>query len=313
MRSLAIFAAGIAAAAAVAAVRAGAPAVPLQAALDVTWEPAHPLEGSLVSLRIAPAPGHDLPSGLAGTLAGEPLHLETGTAGSLAALAAVPLYARDTVWLRLAGPAAGTGDTARFAIPVAVRPTDRERLRVPPQFVRPPDSALAARLARERRAIARVLRGTHERPRLWTEPFLEPRDSRITSPFGQGRAFNADSSVRRHGGTDFAGTRGAPVHAANRGIAVLVADLYYAGTAVYLDHGAGLVTAYLHLDGTVVTRGDTVARGQLVGLVGATGRVTGPHLHWSALYGRLVFDPLDLLSLVAPPGVTTAAEPASAP
>jgi murein DD-endopeptidase MepM/ murein hydrolase activator NlpD len=66
---------------------------------------------------------------------------------------------------------------------------------------------------------------------------------------------------------------------------------------VYIDHGAGVVTAYFHLSKTVVSVGDTVARGQVIGLVGATGRVTGPHLHWAARYGATTVNPLDLISL----------------
>jgi murein DD-endopeptidase MepM/ murein hydrolase activator NlpD len=76
---------------------------------------------------------------------------------------------------------------------------------------------------------------------------------------------------------------------------VLVAFHFYAGRSVWLDHGAGLLTAYLHLSAAAVAVGDTVARGQVLGRVGRTGRVTAPHLHWSALYGRVGFDPLELL------------------
>jgi murein DD-endopeptidase MepM/ murein hydrolase activator NlpD len=95
--------------------------------------------------------------------------------------------------------------------------------------------------------------------------------------------------------------RGAAVQAANRGVVVLADELYYAGRAVYVDHGAGVVTAYMHLDRATVSVGDTVTRGQLIGRVGASGRVTGPHLHWSAYFGRISFDPLDLLTLARLP------------
>jgi murein DD-endopeptidase MepM/ murein hydrolase activator NlpD len=114
--------------------------------------------------------------------------------------------------------------------------------------------------------------------------------------FGVSRVFNG--VVRsRHLGVDFAGARGAPVRAANRGVVALVADLYLSGTTLLIDHGAGLVTGYLHLSRALVAPGDTVARGQLIGRVGASGRVTGPHLHWLAAYGHITFDPLDLLRL----------------
>ena len=93
------------------------------------------------------------------------------------------------------------------------------------------------------------------------------------------------------------GARGASVRAANRGVVALVADLYLSGTTVLIDHGAGLVTGYLHLSRTLVAVGDTVTRGQEIGEVGASGRVTGPHLHWLAAYGGITFDPLGLVGL----------------
>jgi murein DD-endopeptidase MepM/ murein hydrolase activator NlpD len=101
----------------------------------------------------------------------------------------------------------------------------------------------------------------------------------------------------RHLGTDFAGKVGAPVRAANAGIVALVADFYLAGTVVYLDHGEGIVTGYFHLSKALVATGDTVTRGQIIGRVGQSGRVTGPHLHWIARYGRLTVDPMSLLKL----------------
>jgi murein DD-endopeptidase MepM/ murein hydrolase activator NlpD len=76
-----------------------------------------------------------------------------------------------------------------------------------------------------------------------------------------------------------------------------VGDFFYNGKCVYLAHGAGLITSYLHLSATHVVVGDTVTRGQVIGEVGSTGRVTGPHLHWSVLYGRISVDPISLLNL----------------
>jgi murein DD-endopeptidase MepM/ murein hydrolase activator NlpD len=98
-------------------------------------------------------------------------------------------------------------------------------------------------------------------------------------------------------GTDFAGAIGAPVRAAGRGVVALVADFYLAGRAIYIDHGAGLVTAYFHLSKAEVRQGQMVNRGQRIGLVGRSGRVTGPHLHWVARYGTVSVDPLSLLGL----------------
>jgi murein DD-endopeptidase MepM/ murein hydrolase activator NlpD len=131
---------------------------------------------------------------------------------------------------------------------------------------------------------------------MWTVPFIKPRSSRITARFGSGRTFNR-TLASTHLGVDFAGTVGAPVRAANRGVVALVARFFLAGNVVYIDHGDGVVTGYFHMSKVLVAQGDTVARGQEIGLVGATGRVTGPHLHWSARYGALTVNPLDLLTV----------------
>lgn len=98
-------------------------------------------------------------------------------------------------------------------------------------------------------------------------------------------------------GTDFAGAVGAPVLAANRGVVRLVDAFYLGGNVIYIDHGAGLVTAYLHLSKQLVAEGDTVSRGDVIGHVGATGRVTGPHLHFIARYGNITVDGTTLIGL----------------
>ena len=87
------------------------------------------------------------------------------------------------------------------------------------------------------------------------------------------------------------GCTGRAVAALPGGSVALVGDFYYAGNAVYIDHGAGLVTAYFHLSKVNVAQGDTVAAGDTIGKVGATGRVTGPHLHWGVALNRAMVDP----------------------
>ena len=230
------------------------------------------------------------PGAVSGKLAGEPLHFEE-IGGAVRAIAAIPLGADDTVTAEI------TSDhgTQRLAMAVWRRSTRSERLRTADEFVRPPDSALEARLERERAQVRAVLLATHERPRLWTQSFVRPVPGRVISAYGTARTFNA-TLQSRHRGADLAGAVGDPIRSANRGVVVLVADHYYAGRSVWVDHGAGLLTVYLHMSATAVAEGDTVARGQLLGKVGMTGRVTAPHLHWSALYGRVGFDPLGLMS-----------------
>jgi murein DD-endopeptidase MepM/ murein hydrolase activator NlpD len=116
--------------------------------------------------------------------------------------------------------------------------------------------------------------------------------------FGDGREFNGQVQSR-HMGLDLAGPSGEPVVAAARGVVALVDEFHLAGNVVYIDHGAGLITAYFHLSRQDVAKGDTVEAGQQIGLVGATGRVTGPHLHWVARYGSVTVDPGSLLALAA--------------
>jgi murein DD-endopeptidase MepM/ murein hydrolase activator NlpD len=257
---------------------------------DVSWHPARPVQGSLIRVRVTwPEAAH-----LSGRLAGETLHFERDSAGAFHALAAVPLDARDTV--AGAAWAVGAGDTLPVRLPVALRASASERLRLAAEYVEPPDSALADRIAAERAQIRQVFARAHEGPRLWSLWFSPPRRSRITSTYGTRRVLNG-ATRSRHMGLDYDGATGDPVRATNRGVVALVGDFFYNGKCVYIAHGAGLITAYLHMSAVRVAAGDTVERGQVIGAVGATGRVTGPHLHWSAHYGEITVDPASLLNL----------------
>ncbi len=258
-------------------------------ACGVSWAPAVPRAGTLFRVLQSTSLASELSDA---RVAGEPLHFHTDGARQ-SAMAAVPIDSTQGVALIVRCSATRT-DTVR--IPTVQGDYRLERLRVAPRFVAPPDSATAARMAREAEAAARVSREAHATPKLWTAPFVVPRASRITSGFGGGRTFNG-SVTSRHMGTDFAGTVGAPVYAANRGIVRLVSALYLGGNVIYLDHGDGVVTAYLHLSKQLVQEGDTVARGALIGRVGATGRVTGPHLHFIARFGTITTDPASLLPI----------------
>jgi murein DD-endopeptidase MepM/ murein hydrolase activator NlpD len=256
----------------------------------------------LIALRVTP-PSTDGDSVVMvlGELAGEPLHFERRPAGGFEALGGVPLDAPDTIAVRLElHRATGVVDTAEVRMPVARRRAVVERIATAERFAETPDSTLTARIRAERELTREVARGAHDVPRLWVEPFVRPRPraSRVTSPFGIQREVNGVLGGK-HPGVDVAGATGAPVRAANRGVVALVGDLFYGGISVYVYHGAGLTTAYNHLSRATVAVGDTVARGQVIGRVGATGRVTGPHLHWGAQYGMLSVDPVGLLTLLA--------------
>jgi murein DD-endopeptidase MepM/ murein hydrolase activator NlpD len=271
-------------------------------AVPFASQPPTPRQGSLVTLLVTPtSPDGDSVVAVLGELAGEPLHFERGPAGGFRALGGVPLDAPDRIAVRLVlHRETGVIDTAEVRLPVARRRAVVERIATAPEFAEEPDSATAARIVAERERTRQVARGAHDVPRLWVEAFVRPRPraSRITSPFGGQREVNGVLRGK-HAGVDMAGATGEPVRAANRGVVALVGDLYYGGISVYVYHGAGLVTAYHHLSRATVAAGDTVARGQVIGRVGATGRVTGPHLHWGAQYGRLSVDPAGLLTLLA--------------
>ena len=272
----------------------------------LAWWPRSPLQGSLVRVVVRPPPG-DSVTAVYGELAGEPLHFERFTDG-FEALGAVPFSAQDSAAARIVIERAdGMGDTVVAALPVARRRVPREQLRVAPDFAEPPDS-LSERIRLEQELVQGVRQRAHETPRLWRVPFVRPRASAVTSVFGVARVFNKVLRSR-HWGVDFAGQIGAPVRAANRGVVALVADLYYSGTTVLIDHGAGLVTGYFHLSRVLVVPGDTVDTGQLIGRVGATGRVTKSHLHWFGAYGAITVDPLDLLRPNGPMRLTPGSPP----
>jgi murein DD-endopeptidase MepM/ murein hydrolase activator NlpD len=229
-----------------------------------------------------------------GDAAGEPLHFEPVERGFVALLG-IPVEGDDTLPVSLRLSRQGRVDSTLIRLLVRHPSYPRERLKVPPHMVQY-DSATRARVESEQTQALEVSRRSHETPRLWSVPLSLPRDSRITSGYGGAREFNGQVTSR-HLGTDFAGGVGTPVGAAARGVVALVADFYLAGRAIYLDHGAGLVTGYFHLSQVDVAEGDTVAAGQRIGAVGRTGRVTGPHLHWIMRYGAISVDPMTLMEL----------------
>jgi murein DD-endopeptidase MepM/ murein hydrolase activator NlpD len=193
----------------------------------------------------------------------------------------------------------GGGEEARALVPVAEGAFTHERLTVAPEFGAPLDSARQARLEREQARAREVSRQAHATPRLWTDEIVLPRASRVTSGFGGGREFNGRISSR-HMGLDLQGAPGDTVTAAARGVVALVDSFLLAGNIVYLNHGGGLLSGYFHLSRQLVAQGDTVEAGTPIGLVGATGRVTGPHLHWVVRYGQTSVDPRSLVDLKDP-------------
>jgi hypothetical protein len=264
----------------------------------LTTAPGSPQPGAIIRLTLTAPSGVDSIVSVRGALAGEPLHFLRVGDGVWHAIGGVPVEAEGSLQANaIVQRTSGKTETARvrFTLP-KIPPPAKEPLAVDSSFTRPLDAATLARINRENERAREVGRSAHDHPAMWTATFLKPRTSVITSEFGSGRLFNGTLTTR-HLGVDFRGAVGEPVRAANRGVVALVDRFLLAGNVVYIDHGGGVVTSYFHLSKTLVAAGDTVTRGQVIGEVGNTGRVTGPHLHWAARYGALTVNPLDLISL----------------
>ncbi len=137
--------------------------------------------------------------------------------------------------------------------------------------------------------------------REWDGKFTAPADAAISDVFGSRRIFNGKAQ-RPHLGLDFRVPSGTPVAAMNSGTVLLARFLYFEGNCVVIDHGQGLLTLYFHLSEFKVKEGDTVKRGQVIGLSGGTGRATGPHLHVTVRWQGVSLDPARLLELPLPSG-----------
>ncbi|MGB6690197.1 MAG: M23 family metallopeptidase [Terracidiphilus sp.] len=169
-----------------------------------------------------------------------------------------------------------------------------ESLNVPPKFVQPSPEALKE-IEAQRQLKARVFAASAHEPE-WTGNFRAPVAAAPTDSFGVRRMFNGKlASI--HTGMDFRAHMGTMVRAANSGTVVLARPLYYEGNCVIIDHGLGLFTLSMHFSRIDVKEGQHVVQGQPLGLSGATGRVTGPHLHWAVRWQGANLDPAKLLQL----------------
>lgn len=167
-----------------------------------------------------------------------------------------------------------------------------QRISVPKKMVNPEGKNLER--AVEEAALIKKVYSKSIGTRTWNEPFIMPLEGRLSSKFGLKRFYNGIKKSP-HNGLDIAAPRGRPVKASNNGVIVYAGDLYYTGNTVIIDHGLGLFTAYYHLSKMNVLENDFISRGDILGLVGTTGRSTGPHLHWGVKLNGARVSPNDLI------------------
>jgi len=172
----------------------------------------------------------------------------------------------------------------------------KETIQVSSQKVNPQAASVKKRISEEYKEAMKIYTRVSKRSYLDKE-FILPIESNITSAFGRARIYNG-SLKGYHSGTDFRAKMGTPIKAANDGRVVLVKKRFYSGGTVLVDHGQGLYTCYFHMSQFNVKKGALVQRGEVLGLSGKSGRVTGPHLHFSARINGVQVDPLQLITLM---------------
>ena len=273
------------------------PDVSTQDLPDVTLiaRAAHP--GEVVRLDVAcPCVAAPLVKGL-----GTEIALSPAREGRWQGLLGIDLDTPPGIYpLQLLSPVGASTVVREITLDVQPKQFSTRTLRVAPRYVEPPADE-TARILREAEALGKLYK--RWTPRVWTGAFILPIEAPPTSNFGSRSIFNGQPRSP-HAGVDFSSPRGTPVRAPAAGMVVLASDLFFTGNTVVLDHGAGVVSVFAHLSSMSVQPGESVSEGAPLGLVGATGRATGPHLHWSVrLHGSRV-DPLSLVAATqaeAPP------------
>jgi len=217
--------------------------------------------------------------------------MENGTWEGIAPIDLEAKPGAQTLAIR-ARTASGAQRTHSYPMIIARRTFPVRTLSVDDRYAEPSADVLP-RIRREQRAVEEIFSRVTA-ARLWTAPFAAPVPGAATSSFGRRSIVNKQPRSP-HSGTDFQAPERTPVTAPNRGTIVLTADQYFPGRVVIIDHGLGLYSYLAHLSDVNVSEGEVVERGQTIGLSGSTGRVTGPHLHWTVRAGRARIDPLSLI------------------
>jgi murein DD-endopeptidase MepM/ murein hydrolase activator NlpD len=191
--------------------------------------------------------------------------------------------------------AKGGAITSQYALAVAGKTFPTRRLTVDEKYVTPP-AQVQARIKAESERVGAIFAAVSP-SRYWQGAFRVPVPGPPISEFGKRSVYNGQPRSP-HGGTDFQGATGTPILAPNAGKVILATNLYFSGNTVILDHGCGLYSYLGHMSAILVHEGDPVVTGQTLGKVGATGVVTGPHLHWTVRLAGARVDPMSLLYLL---------------
>ncbi len=168
------------------------------------------------------------------------------------------------------------------------------RLTLPKHMVELDDETLQ-RVSKEQKNMNGLWEKPHPTP-LWNGRFLRPVPGEIISPFGTGRIINGQPRSP-HSGVDLRGQTGTPIKVINHGKVVLTDDYFFSGKSVVVDHGGEILSMYFHLEKILVHNGEIVEKGQVIGLVGSTGRASGPHLHWGIRLNGARIDPVKFIEL----------------
>lgn len=172
----------------------------------------------------------------------------------------------------------------------------KEQITVSSSKVNPKSKEVQKRISKEYNEAMKIY-GTVTPKSYINSAFIMPLDSFITSDFGKARVYNG-SLKGYHSGTDFRAKVGTPLIASNDGVIALVKDRFYSGGTVLIDHGQGIYTCYFHMSDFVVKVGQSVKKGEVIGLSGESGRVTGPHLHFAVRINGVQVDPLQFIELM---------------
>jgi len=181
-----------------------------------------------------------------------------------------------------------TGETYNFSVQAKTYPA--QHITVKNQRHVNPNAEDLQRIQQETQQIQAALATPWRATEISPLPLDKPVAGGFSSPFGLQRFFNGQPR-KPHSGLDISAPQGAEIHAPTEGIVVNTGDYFFNGNTVFLDHGQSVVTMFCHLDQILVKEGQRVRKGQVIGLVGKTGRATGPHLHWSVSLNKSLIDP----------------------